>query len=322
MKNRLIFGSMLILMAGIFSCQKSGNNNGESSTGTNLYTATAEIMGTQIGKNLTSDEQSIAVEKFDGSSPAFLAGDNGSHINFGMHGWEMHGIGPLRFGVPHIDSCVTVTVSSITYPREIVIEYLEGCSMHKHDKHGKIIINLSDTITHEGALQTITYQDFYIDSIKVDLTASLENRGKNESGNWIIEKKYTQKLTRNEQTFVRTNNELIEWVSGFETTDKADNVYYISGSGSVVLNDTATYSKTITTPLLFDASCEFIKSGVVELNRRGNVSVIDYGAGTCDDIATITTNGTTEEINLHSNRFKEGGEFGKHCHGFGHGPHH
>jgi hypothetical protein len=321
MRNRFIFGSALLFMAGIFSCQKSGNNNTGSALSTNLYTISAEITGTQVSKNLTSDEQSVAVEKFDGSSPAYLDGQDGRHIDFGLHGWEMHGMGPLKFGVPHIDSCMTVTVSSSSYPREIVIEYLEGCSTHRHDKHGKIIINLSDTITNEGAIQTITYQDFYIDSIKVDLTGSMENKGKNGSGNWVIEKKYTQTITKNDQTVVRTNNELVEWISGFETTDRTDNVYSVSGSGSIVLNDTASYTKTITTPLLFDASCEYIKSGVVELNRHGNVSVIDYGDGTCDDKATITTDGITEEITLHGNMFREGGEFGRHCHGFGHGPH-
>jgi hypothetical protein len=34
---------------------------------------------------------------------------------------------------------------------------------------------------------------------------------------------------------------------------------------------------------------------------------------------TVTTDGTTEEINLHSNKFKEGGKFRKHCHGLGNG---
>jgi hypothetical protein len=63
---------MLLLIAGIFSCQKSGNNN-ESAKSTNLYTATAEIIGTQIAKNLTADEQSIAVEKFNCSLPAHLS---------------------------------------------------------------------------------------------------------------------------------------------------------------------------------------------------------------------------------------------------------
>lgn len=320
MKRTLIFSSLLVLMAGIFSCQKSENNTG-SALITNLYTASAEIIGTQISKNLTSDEQSVAVEKFDGTSPLFLYCADGSHINFGLHGWEMNSARPLRFGVPYIDSCMTVTVSGSSYPRQIVIEYPEGCLTRNHDKHGKIIINLSDTITSQGAIQTITYQDFYIDSIRVEFTGSLENLGKNSAGNWELEKKYTQTITKNEHTLARNIDEKIEWVTGFGTTDRSDNVYYLSGSGSVVLNDTARFARTITTPLLFDASCEYIKSGIVELNRNGNITVIDYGDGTCDDKATITTDGITEEINLHSNRFREGGNFWKHCHGFGHGVH-
>jgi|WetSurMetagenome_2_1015567.scaffolds.fasta_scaffold125578_1 hypothetical protein len=320
MKKWIIAGSVLLAMAGMFSCQKNGSTNSGSLT-TNLYTATAELVGNAITKSTTADEHSVAVEKFDGTSPAFLAGSDGSHLGLDFHGWNGH-LGPLCFGVPHIDSCVTVTVSDSTYPKEIVIEFLQGCDMHRHDRHGKIIINLSDTITNAGALETITYQDFYIDSVKVDMTATLENKGKNDSGNWVIEKTSSQTINRNNETVVRTNHEMFEWIGGFETADRQDNVYYISGSGSVTINDTARYSKTITTPLLFDASCDFIKSGVIELNRGGSVSVIDFGDGTCDDKATITIDGTTEEINLHSNRFKEGGEFRKHCDGFGHGFHH
>ena len=321
MRNKLIIGSALLVMTGIFSCQKAGNAGGEVSTATNLYTATAEIVGIQVSKSQTSDEQSVAVEKFDGSSPAFLSGYDSLRGDNGFHGWGDH-TGPLRFGVPHIDSCMTVTVSGSGYPREIVIEYLEGCSNHRHDRHGKVIISLSDTITNAGAIQSITYVDFYIDSVKVDLNATLENLGQNDQGHWVIEKNYTQTITKNSETVVRKNHESIEWISGFETSDRMDNAYYISGSGSVSLNDTARYSKTITTPLLFDASCDYISSGVVELNRIGNISVIDYGDGTCDDVATITTNGVTEEINLHKIKFREGGEFWKHCNGFGHGFHH
>jgi hypothetical protein len=317
----MILGSALLMIAGIFSCQKSGNVSNQSMTATNLYTATAELVGNAITKSTTTDEHSVAVEKYDGTSPAFLAAPDGSHLGVDFHGWDMH-MGSLCFGVPHIDSCVTVTVSGSSYPKEIVVEFLQGCSMHRHDRHGKIIIDLSDTITNAGAMQTITYQDFYIDTVKVDMSATLENKGKNESGNWVIEKNSTQTMNRNGETVKRTNNETFEWISGFETADRSDNVYNISGTGSVSVNDTARYSKVITTPLLFDASCDFIKSGVIELTRNGNTSVIDFGDGTCDDKATITTNGTTEEINLHTNRFRDGGEFRKHCDGFGHGFHH
>ncbi len=108
---------------------------------------------------------------------------------------------------------------------------------------------------------------------------------------------------------MRKNIETQEWISGFETTDRSDNIYYLSGSGSIVINDESKYAKIITTPLLYDAGCEFIKSGIIELTRNGNVTTIDYGDGTCDDMATVTTDGTTEEISLHSHRFKDGGRF-------------
>jgi hypothetical protein len=179
------------------------------------------------------------------------------------------------------------------------------------------IINLSDTITNEGAVQTIEYQDFYIDSIKVDLSATLKNLGKDTSGNWVIEKTYIQTISKEDEIAVRKNTETQVWVSGFETSDKSDDVYYLSGSGSIVINDTASYTKTITSPLLYDASCGYIISGTVELNRNGNVTTIDFGDGTCDDKAIVTTNGTTEEINLHSNKFNHGDHFNNHCPGFG-----
>jgi hypothetical protein len=315
MRRNIIYVTIIALTAVLISCKKSDSLNSGSSLETKLSTAVAEVVGNQVSSVTTAVEHSLSVEKYNSSSNVNLL-SGGGLSGTGFSGW---GHQHLTFGVPRVDSCATVTVSSNTYPKEIVIEYLKGCSTHHHDKYGKVIIELSDTITNEGAVQTITYQDFYMDSIKIELKASLKNLGKNAAGNWVIEKKYTQTITKNSETYVRTNTETAEWISGFETSDKTDNVYSVTGSGTVVLNDTATYTKTITTALLFDAGCDYIKSGVIELNRNGVVSVIDYGDGTCDSVATVTTDGTTEEINLHSNKFKEGGKFGKHCHGLGNG---
>ena len=316
MKSRVVIGFIIILMIGFISCQKNDSGlNGSLSS--NLYTSVTEIVGIQISSITASTEQGVSIEQFNGHSSAYIISGNGYFGNFGMPGWGFSKANHLKFGVPHIDNCMTVSVSSSTYPREIVIEYLKGCSNHRHDRSGKVIINLSDTITNEGAVQTIEYQDFYIDTIKVDLNATLKNLGKNSSGNWVIEKKYEQTITKGDEVAVRKNTEIQEWISGFETAEKSDNVYYLSGSGSIVINDEAKYGKKITTPLLYDAVCEFIISGVVELTRNGNVTTIDFGDGTCDDKATVTTDGTTEEINLHSKRFKNGSHFDNHCPRFG-----
>jgi hypothetical protein len=313
MKKKLIIASMILMAVGIFSCQKSDRFS-KGSLETDLYTSVAEIVGTQISTFTGSVEHSLSLEKYDGHSSAFVM--SGTSLgDFKIPGWGLPGTGHLKFGVPHVDSCATVTVSSITFPREIVVEYLGGCSTHKHDRKGKVIIVLSDTITNEGAIQTINYEDFYIDSIKVQLTATLKNLGKNSSGNWVIEKSFKQIITKNGEICERENDEIQEWLAGFETIDRSDNKYLLTGSGSVVINDTATYSKTITTPLLIDASCEFITSGVIKLDRDGSLVTIDYGDGTCDNKAIVTADGTTEEIDLHSNKFREGRIH--HHHGFG-----
>ena len=78
------------------------------------------------------------------------------------------------------------------------------------------------------------------------------------------------------------------------------------------------FSRKITKPLLYDNSCDFIKSGTIVLTKNNNTIITDYGDGTCDSVATVTTNGTTETIDLTTFRFPDGGHFDKNCPG---GPH-
>ena len=314
MKRKLILGSLAIAVIGFQSCQKMGSSNsGSGNLSANLSAAVAEVVTTKATEASSTDIQSVSVEKFNGLTSAIPFGGS-------MMGGDLFGMGPVKFGIPHIDSCATVTVSSSTYPKEIVIDYGTGCTDPMgHVKKGKIVIDLSDTITAAGAVQTITFQNFYIDSMQIEYAASLKNLGQDSTGHWVIEKKSDKTVTKNGEKVVESNTESDEWVSGFGTTDKSDDVFYESGSGSITVNDTAKFTRTITKPLLIDRSCEFITSGTVVLTRNSSTVTIDYGDGTCDNKATVTTNGTTEEIELHGGMFMAGGEFGKHCDGFGEG---
>jgi len=64
--------------------------------------------------------------------------------------------------------------------------------------------------------------------------------------------------------------------------------------------DGNTYVVNITTPLITNFfSCEYISRGVMGLNKNGLGVAIDFGDGTCDDMATLTyPDGTQEEISL------------------------
>lgn len=321
MKKRIFIGVLFASIIGYQACQKIDSDvNSSANMAANLVGAVTEVTSNEVTNTSTADIQSVSVEKYDSLSPAqYLGPIPGGFPGHGK-GW---GFG--RFSVPHIDDCATVTVSSDTFPKTITIDYGTACAdKHGHVKQGKIIITMTDTSNVAGAVKTITYQNFYIDSMKVDYSATIKNLGKNAQGNWVIESKSVQTITKNGDVSTQTSEETIEWVSGYETTDKSDDIFYKTGSGSINVNDSLTFSRKITKPLLYNRSCEYILSGTEELYRNGNTVVIDYGDGECDSVATITTNGVTEEINLESRDFKKGGDFEKHCPngGFGKGHKH
>lgn len=312
MKIKFIVGTLAIVFVAFQGCSKSDitdNASTNSSEATNLKAAVAEVTTTDAEVSSNADVQSLSVESYTGKTQA-------QRLHLGLSGLGE----AFHFKVPHIDSTVIVTVSDTVFPKTITIDYGTGAvDKRGHFKQGKIIISLSDSITHAGAVYSIVYQNFYIDSVQINYNATLTNKGLNASNQWVIESNSEQSYTKNGESSVKKNQETITWVAGFATTDKNDDVYYKSGSGSVVINDTATYSRVITTPLLYDASCKYIKSGVVELTRNGTITTIDYGSGECDNEATVTTNGVSETIYLNSHCYKGGSEFEKICSGFGEG---
>jgi hypothetical protein len=307
MKSLIFSAFVALVMLGLYSCEKTDSLDGTVTLEDNLKAAVSDVISTKMDVVSTQDIQSSSVDTYKGLNGAIL--DN-----------TLKSGGLMHFKIPHLSKCATVTVSDSVYPKEIIIDYGTECSDgHHHSISGKIIINISDSLTKAGAIKTVLYQDVYIDSMKIEYNASYKNLGKNAEGNWVIESSSDQIVTLADGTVISNHdNETTTWLDGYGTTAKEDDKFYKSGSGTININDSLTYSRKITTPLLYDRSCDYILSGVVELYTKGNTVVIDYGNGTCDNVATVTTNGTTEEISLDSHEFGQYGLFRKHCSGFGH----
>jgi hypothetical protein len=269
--NKQLIVSVFIAAVAIFSCQKYQNDLASAELVSSLTDAVSEISGMEVFEEGIEDVQSISVKPFDETTKAFTIDGYNPRYGFG-NGFGHYG--PIKFGIPHIDNCATVTVSSISYPKTIIVDYGTGCSDKiGHTKAGKIIIEISDTAINAGSIKTLKYEDFYLDSMKVALEASFKNKGKNVIGNWVIESNWEQTVTKPDgDVVVQKNEKSEEWLTGFGTTDKTDDVYYKSGSGSLVVNDTIKFSRNITNPLLVDKSM-FNKSGTEDLNRNSNISI-------------------------------------------------
>ncbi len=218
--------------------------------------------------------------------------------------------GPHQFFGMHFPSCATVTVNGEDFPKEIIIDYGDGCTGRAGlEKRGVITLHMTDTITSPGATYTITFEDVSIGNRHLEKTATITNAGLNSEDQWVITSQWVLTSTRESGgetvVVIREYSETKVWISGFETPEIQDDIFTKSGGGTIMVNDELTYERTITDDLLLNRQCMFPLSGVIEITRKGEAMSIDFGEGECDNIAVVTKDGESEEIELISGRFKK-----------------
>ncbi|RLD42777.1 MAG: hypothetical protein DRI89_06400 [Bacteroidetes bacterium] len=86
--------------------------------------------------------------------------------------------------------------------------------------------------------------------------------------------------------------------------DKSDEAFKLEEADLVFIGD-GDFEKVITNPLVKLDDCKYIVAGTIEFRKSDAIiAVIDFGDGSCDNIATKTVDGETTEFILE----KEGKE--------------
>lgn len=206
--------------------------------------------------------------------------------------------------------CATVTVIGDDFPKTITIDYTEGCTGRMGlEKKGTLTIEMSDTILNEGAVYTYTFENMTVGNREIEKTATLTNLGQNDEGNWefSFEMLSTTTLVKQEEIFtiVREFSGIQEWMAGFDTPETSDDEFLRNGSGTITVNEELKFERTVTN-LLIKRTCKYPLSGVIEITRGDESMSIDFGAGECDNIALVTKDGESEEIELNAGKFRKG----------------
>ncbi len=207
--------------------------------------------------------------------------------------------------------CATVSVDSDEFPKTITINYIEGCTGRMGlEKKGIVTIHMTDTILNEGAVYTVTFENMIMGQREISKTATYTNEGLNDLEHWVISFESLSTTTFEKQdelyTIVREFSGEQEWLEGFDTPEVTDDILLLSRNGSITVNDELKFEKTTIEPLLIDRSCKYPLSGIVEITRAGETMTIDYGTGECDNLAQVTKDGVSEEIELNSGKFRKG----------------
>ncbi len=221
------------------------------------------------------------------------------------------GFGPRRFlagGGFGFLNCATVEESEQgVYPLILSIDYGDGCeSFHGLTKSGKIIITVTGDLAVAGSQRISTFEDFAVNGNQIEGTRTFSNGG---IGSVTATLEGGRVTTSDGQVISRESTRTRTVIAGTDTDDRLNDIYQISGGSSGVNSEGLSYSKSIVTTLIRSRDCRWITSGVIQIQVEGEeVTTIDFGDGSCDDLAIRTQNGVSEEFTMDF-RMKRFGRF-------------
>ncbi len=195
--------------------------------------------------------------------------------------------------------CVTITISSENGVFFVTLDFGLGCEL----PNGNILsgkINITYGPPQNGTV-TITYtlEDFTFNNKEVAGGATVYRQRENPAGN--------PESIVNKDLLITFPNGLVvsvdavksfEWIEGVGSGTWMDNVYLVTGNRTIETNNGFSHYGIVVEPLRREATCQWFVSGTIEITRNGNMGVLDFGDGTCDNLATLTVNGNEITIVL------------------------
>ncbi len=220
-----------------------------------------------------------------------------------------------EMNIDSVPSCVTVTIVPLqtgVYPKTVTLDFGAGCYSHGHLRSGKIRTVFTGPLREANSVATTTFDNFKIDSVKVEGTHKITNTTATTAGSNQRQFKIeviSGKLTKPNGNYAEWNSVRVNTqTEGNGTTSPADDIFKVTGNASGKVkreNLIVLWDAEITEPLIKKFTCAWVSKGRLKTVRHGLpsntpwVAVLDYGTGTCDNAATLTINGNMQQITLH-----------------------
>jgi hypothetical protein len=265
-----------VVLIGFASCKKT-----DSSTDTSEYESTFELSADQgIADNIVQDANDILDE---------VTSDN----NLQGSGFVYDPNQSQNFV-----SCAAVTITPASgFPKTITLDFgVSGCTSQSGvTRSGIITITLSDSLRHSGSVATMNFSNYFVSGWKKEGTITWTNNSANGVKSW------NRVCTNGRITapggiryWLHSGSQVITQTAGSSTPNPLDDVFTITGNSSVTNAAGINRTATILTPLQKKFICSNIDMGTVKIQGPNHYATINYGDGTCDNIATISIDGRPE----------------------------
>lgn len=273
-KTLLTAFTLVAFVVALNSCKK--NKDADE------FETTFELSGDQaIADNLTQDANDVL---------------NEAAIDKNLMGTNRPGGTGIANGTTGILSCATLTVTPINgWPKNIVIDFGTGCtSPNGITRTGKINVTLSDSLRKSGSIAVITFDNYHVSGYKKEGTITWTNTSVPGGKSWNRKVENGKITAPNGNYWLHSGIMDIVQTAGVATPqDLLDDVYSITGNRTVTNAAGKTRTATVLTALQKKTICANIDKGTVKIQGPNHYAIIDFGDGTCDNLATLSIDGRT-----------------------------
>lgn len=213
-----------------------------------------------------------------------------------------------------LTSCATITrvpafgtAPTVGQTVTKTIDFGSGCTLNSGNVvSGRIIISF--IFQPEATTHTITYSfvNFFHNGIEFNGDRTFTRTMISTASNPILHPQVTMTMDLtatlpNGSVYTRVGTRIREIVEGYGNEVLADNVYKVTGNWITTTPSGATQTSTISTPLMIKMSCiaankPLLVSGIITIVRNNTSATLDFGNGTCDNLAVFTINGNSFNI--------------------------
>lgn len=186
--------------------------------------------------------------------------------------------------------------------KTVIIDFGDACTLPNGNiVKGKITIVFNGNRDLKTHTITVTYDNFYFNTKKIEGSTAVERMAVNANGNPQSKVTVAIKITFGDGLYLyRESVKVREMIAGKDTMGIwGDNVFLITGNWTTTFKNGDIHKGEVIAPLRREMSCRFLVRGTIKVLRNDRSGTIDFGDGSCDANATFTNDlGVIKEILL------------------------
>lgn len=191
--------------------------------------------------------------------------------------------------------CVSITVSTENGVTFVTLDFGFGCQLN----NGTIvsgIVNLTYSEIVAGTRTiTVTFDNYTHNAKEIAGGGTIYRERNNAQGNPQSTVNLNVDITFQDGTVAAVQGTRVaEWIEGVGSGTWLDNVFSITGDRNIEFSTGFVHQAIVVEALRREVTCDHFVSGVIEITRNNGEGSLDFGDGTCDNLAVLTVNG--EEI--------------------------